>query len=290
MSYLLSQSLKNNKNNYQLKKQKIKTKDLTLGLNLIQDVRMYDSIYFYEMFPFLYSNFDSKNRIKYCFRITEMKKNMISNDIHTKYFNGLKTMFERNIHLYRFLKKMLAFKPLNIFGIVRKKIADIFIKQNEVNYISGRYNSLPSLILDIDKTARIYQEKSVYNIIPYYSKNIFYKNFTLIKDRIITYSLFIIRSRNRRSLKLFFMGFKFSLKNRKYFRRRAKININYTQKNIYSRVRNKKKKKILRIKIYMKNKKKKKIFLLKNIKNALKNFYKKNSNYKILYTKIKKDV
>jgi hypothetical protein len=86
------------------------------------------------MQPFMYSgNYNNlNNRLKYSFRILDMKKNLVSNDIHVKYFNELKTIFERNIHLYRFFKKMLTFKPLNLFGIIRNKIKDIFIKQIEV--------------------------------------------------------------------------------------------------------------------------------------------------------------
>lgn len=201
---------------------------LTLGLNLFYDVSIFDQIYFFEMSPFLYGGnyLDSKNRTKYSFRMLDMKEDIVSNDIHGKFYNELKTIFERNIHLYKFLRKMLSFKPLNVFGILRKKINDVSIKQMELNYISGKSSPFRTLILDISKNERSYTERSVYSVIPSFSRNLFYRYFPLIKKRIKNNVIFILRSRNRQTLKIFFMGFKFSIKNKKYLKRRSKMYLN----------------------------------------------------------------
>jgi hypothetical protein len=200
---------------------------LTLGLNLYEDVSIFDEVYFFEMSAFLYSGnyLDFKNRTKYSFRMLDMREDIVSNDIHGKFYNQLKTIFERNIHLYKFLRKRLSFKPLNVFGIIRTKINDISIKQIELNYVSGKFSPFRTLILDITKNERSYTERSVYSVIPSFSRNLFYLFFPSIKKRIKNNVIFILRSKNRRSLKVFFMGFKFSIKNKKYLKHRSKIKL-----------------------------------------------------------------
>lgn len=200
---------------------------------------IFDQLYFYEMSQFLYSGnyLDSKNRIKSSFRMLDMREDLISNDIHGKFYNELKTIFERNIHLFKFLKKMLSFRPLNIFGIIRKKIHDIFLKQIDVNYISGKYSPFRTLILDISNNERSYIERNLYSVIPYFSRNLFYLFYPDIKKSIKNNVIFILRSRNRRSVKIYFMGFKFSIRNKKYLKRRSKIKLGFKYYKKFGKLR-----------------------------------------------------
>lgn len=211
-----------NNTSKQLIKKKIQ--DLPIGLNLINDVHILDQKYFYEMSSFLYSGVycDLKSRMKYTYRMLDMKKDLISNDITGKFSNELKTIFERNLHLYKFMRKMLFFRPLNNFGLKRKKIKDITIRQSELNYFSGKYTPFRILLLDVNKKKLFYTERSVYTIIPTYAKNLFYNAFPVAKNNFYNVQKYIMRSRNRRSLKIFFSGFKFYIKNKKYIKNRTR--------------------------------------------------------------------
>lgn len=239
---------------------KLQIHDLTFGLDLTKDVQIYDRKYFFEMLPFMYEgNYANlNNRLKYSFRILDMKKNLVSNDIHVKYFNELKTIFERNIHLYRFFRKMLTLKPLNLFGIIRNKIKDVFIKQIEVNYISGKFSPFRVLTVDINKKKHFYQEINVYNLIPYSIKSFFYNTFMIIKNLINKISFFITYKKRRRWLKTYIIGFKLVIRNKTHAKRKIKKSIFVLKRLVYFM------KNFLNIPLKKVNKNKKKILFIKN--------------------------
>lgn len=249
------------------KNYKLYNSDLTSNVALISKDNVLNKNYLIESTSFLFSGYYNtfNKRFKYTFRILDMKKNLITNDIHTKYFNDLKTIFERNIYLFKFMRKMLTFNPLSVTGILRQKINDVFAKQNEINYISGKISPFRNLTLHVNRKNNSFKELNLYKLIPMITKNLFFQSFKVVATILKKIAIFITYKIRRRWLKTYFMGFKLNIKNKLRFKykRIVRRNVIFFQKNtkhLQSFLKNK----FLRENKFIKK------FKLKKVKNKLK--------------------
>ena len=209
----------------------LKKLDFVLGINTVKDAMIYDKHYFPEMSQFIYSGKYSNivNRMKYSFIVLSMKKDLVTNDIHAKYFNELKTIFERNIHLLKFLETSLKFNPLSKFKLQRKEIDDIFIKSAAVNYMTGAKTPLRTLKIQVDFREHSYQEESPYTQIIPSTKHFFFQSFNKAKKLFKFFDYFCKFKRRKYKIKMRFVGYNYTMRNStrskapfKFYRRKDK--------------------------------------------------------------------
>lgn len=214
-----------------------------LAEDTVEDAVIYDKPYMYEMSCFLYSGkyMTITSKMKYAYQVLDFKRNLVTNDVDIKMTNTLKTTAERNSRLFNFIKREKKFTPLNAFGLQRRAFNDVFLKQQEVNYLTGAFVNIRNVLLNVNKYKHYYTERSNYSHMIPITKRIFYEGYSHFVNALKNMSLFTIKTyRFAREKSIFMSGFTMKFRLRKKYRYRFQ-----------KRLKRKSRRKVLRKKLLM---------------------------------------
>lgn len=161
------------------------------------------------------------NYFKMSMKTINYRFDFVSNDLESKHFNDLKTVFTFNTRVFRFVKVSQRFRPLQAFGYIFKRMEGFYPKLKEFFNLTG--SNVNYKIVHIMNNVE--EKTSTFaNIFIYFSyvKSYVLKTLRKVdpkKSKALFSIFFTARTRSKQYLRIIASGFTFKVRNpkRKFF-------------------------------------------------------------------------
>jgi hypothetical protein len=158
---------------------------------------------------FLYSNLFNKRkgRMKFALRVTALDKNLMSNDFAFTLWNDLKTFFEINSGVNKYLYKQTGNHPLTTIGRLKRTI---LFRSSEVLFLTHRFLQFRNLIFKMAK--RQYVPIAFMLYARPLNKRLFYSLFSKLSSYSFKLpSLLTYHRKKKKKIRGYYLGFRIIL-------------------------------------------------------------------------------